>query len=368
VHRHRDRSIERMLQQGAGGARPPRSADGCLDAERLAAWASRSLSARETTGVEEHLADCDRCQAMLAAFAETAPPPAVHAPWWQRARVQWLVPAATAAIVFAVWVSLPERDVLQAPAAPVAREQQPPGVSPDARRETLRAPATVAPGSTTNARRPTAPPVSMQAAPMTPAPSRPSRGQPASVEKKSVVGRNEAAAVAKPEAPAEAQKPEIAPPAPVAEAVTGVSPSTATRTVPPTPAQPAMPARGPLADLRAANVLTIASPERDVLWRVLEGTQLQRSADGGSAWQRVEFRPAAAVHAGHAPSSAVLWLVGERGTIHISTDGRTFARVPFVDASSLVSVLAVDDREATVTTADGRTFRTLDRGATWTRF
>jgi photosystem II stability/assembly factor-like uncharacterized protein len=72
------------------------------------------------------------------------------------------------------------------------------------------------------------------------------------------------------------------------------------------------------------------------------------------------------VTAGHSPTAGVAWLVGRAGGIYVTTDGARFERVPFVETTDLVSVVAVDNRQATVTTADGRVFRTITRGATWT--
>jgi photosystem II stability/assembly factor-like uncharacterized protein len=62
----------------------------------------------------------------------------------------------------------------------------------------------------------------------------------------------------------------------------------------------------------------------------------------------------------------VLWLVGDGGTIYLTTDGSKFDAVSFVEKANLVAVSAIDARQATVRTADGRSFRTTDRGATWT--
>ena len=45
--------------------------------------------------------------------------------------------------------------------------------------------------------------------------------------------------------------------------------------------------------------------------------------------------------------------------------GVTFRRVFFPDVSDLRSVLAIDERDATVTTTDGRVFKTDDGGRTW---
>jgi anti-sigma factor RsiW len=43
----------------------------CIDAETLAAWADGGLSKDEAALVEVHLADCERCTAMLATFARS---------------------------------------------------------------------------------------------------------------------------------------------------------------------------------------------------------------------------------------------------------------------------------------------------------
>jgi photosystem II stability/assembly factor-like uncharacterized protein len=73
------------------------------------------------------------------------------------------------------------------------------------------------------------------------------------------------------------------------------------------------------------------------------------------------------VTGGHAPSADILWLVGPGGAIYLTTDATRFERIPFVEAADLASVTALDDRQATITTVDGRRLHTVDRGATWTR-
>jgi photosystem II stability/assembly factor-like uncharacterized protein len=50
-----------------------------------------------------------------------------------------------------------------------------------------------------------------------------------------------------------------------------------------------------------------------------------------------------------------------------SPDGTTWERVAFPDAADLSAVEAADGLTATVTTADGRRFRTIDGGRTWSR-
>jgi photosystem II stability/assembly factor-like uncharacterized protein len=70
---------------------------------------------------------------------------------------------------------------------------------------------------------------------------------------------------------------------------------------------------------------------------------------------------------GASPSPSICWLVGRSGAIYVTTDGLRFMKVPFIDRSDFVSIQATDARRATVVTIDGRTMRTDDQGAIWTR-
>jgi photosystem II stability/assembly factor-like uncharacterized protein len=102
-----------------------------------------------------------------------------------------------------------------------------------------------------------------------------------------------------------------------------------------------------------------------VNWRVLGSGQVERSVNNGDTWAPVTISPPAVILNGAAPSASVCWLVGRTGIVLLSTDGATFRRVFFPDVSDLRSVIAVDEREATVTTTDGRVFKTDDGGRTW---
>jgi photosystem II stability/assembly factor-like uncharacterized protein len=102
-----------------------------------------------------------------------------------------------------------------------------------------------------------------------------------------------------------------------------------------------------------------------VNWRVLASGQVERSVTGGDTWMPVTISPPAVIVNGASPSPSVCWLVGRTGIVLLSTDGSTFRRVFFPDVSDLRSVIAVDEREATVTTTDGRVFKTDDGGRTW---
>jgi photosystem II stability/assembly factor-like uncharacterized protein len=102
-----------------------------------------------------------------------------------------------------------------------------------------------------------------------------------------------------------------------------------------------------------------------VNWRVLVSGQVERSVNGGDTWTPVTISPPAVILNGAAPSPSVCWLVGRTGIVLLSTDGVTFRRVFFPDVSDLRSVLAIDERDATITTTDGRVFKTDDGGRTW---
>ena len=103
-----------------------------IDAETMAAWADRGLSADAAAAVELHLSNCERCQEVLAAFVRSEPAAgAAVLPFWARPPVQWSAAglAAAAALVAMIWIGRPpavptpqstiaSRDV--APAAPSA--------------------------------------------------------------------------------------------------------------------------------------------------------------------------------------------------------------------------------------------------------
>ena len=98
--------------QGNGNGIPATTA-ACVDAETLAAWVDEGLPKAEAAAVEMHLAECERCTAMVATFARTIPDAPVAESLWTRWHLRWLVPLATAATVAAVWVLVPRPDSAQ---------------------------------------------------------------------------------------------------------------------------------------------------------------------------------------------------------------------------------------------------------------
>ena len=92
---------------------------------------------------------------------------------------------------------------------------------------------------------------------------------------------------------------------------------------------------------------------------------VQRSNDAGATWETQSAGVSAVITSGAAPSDSVCWLVGKSGVVLLSTDGRSWRRVPFPQAVDLISVVATDATTATVVAAGGRTFRTTDGGRSW---
>ena len=282
----------------------------CLDAETLAAWADDGLETRERTAVEAHAAGCARCQALLAAMVRTLPPPSAEAtPFRMRSR-WWLAAMAPVAAALVVWFAVPER-------VPVQRSQSA-AVEP------------VAP--------PVAPPVATRAEAQADTP--PTSGL---------------------------DKERDAPPA-SANATSAAEAVGATRAAGAVAAVPA-----PL--VSAARLSALANPLDSLIvssnpatrFRLLPGGGVQRSADGGATWRTEATGATVTLTAGSSPSPSVCWLIGPNGTIVLSTDGRSWRRLPFPEAVDLRSVAATDNENATVSAVDGRAFVTTDGGQTWAR-
>ncbi len=102
-------------------------------------------------------------------------------------------------------------------------------------------------------------------------------------------------------------------------------------------------------------------------WRILASRDLERSTDDGRTWERMAIDSPASLSLtnGVAPSPVVCWVVGRAGVVLVTSDADHFIRLGFPDAVDLSAVQATDAVNATVTTADGRTFVTADGGKTW---
>jgi len=339
----RDKSIERILRQSLAGSDTAVDPAQCVDPETLAAWTDGALRSADAAAVERHVADCHRCQMILATFVRAEPAADVHDAWWQRWHVRWLVPIATAATVAALWMVVPadkareSKDMAfkQSPSVNATAE-----TSQESRRE-----ATAQP-----------PAPSLQDA----APPSAAAGRPASrADRTNRDASQNALRKAERFAARDEQRSfdALAPPPPAD-----------TQTAPRSLAENAgVAARRPAEEQNRQASLDIVSPSGSERWRIVAETRIERSTTAGASWDAVALPEPVRLTAGHSPGASVAWLVGRGGSIYVTTDGTRFSRVPFTESTDLIAVLAINDNEATVTTADGRLFHTADRGLTWTR-
>jgi len=324
----RDRGVEQLLRRslrdGAATSRP----ELCLDAETLAAWVERDLTAAESAVAEAHVSQCSRCQATVAALVRATPAIETHAPWWRRGWVVGsLVPLTAGAIAIAVWIAAPD----EARRAPADRQE---------------------------AQRP------LPAATPAPTPSATVQPQPPPALADRAAAR---ASEARSEAPRRLREAKEE-----ADKSARRDQATAAPAAPPPAATDAL--RAQVSTAREARTLSkqafaareIASPDPSVRWRLGPSGSIEHSTNGGATWEALSSGASEDLTGGSAPSPTIVWVVGRNGTVLLSTDGRRWQRVAFPDRADLVAVRADDALNATVTTADGRTFRTSDSGRTWT--
>jgi photosystem II stability/assembly factor-like uncharacterized protein len=370
------RSMDDLLRDTLR-ARAADPAAACLDPETAAALVDRTLPARARSGAEAHVADCPRCQAVLAALVRSTPPPIERA-WWRRPAVAWLAPLTVAATAVAIWINVPDTGN-RAPVQTLRDEAPPIESSP------IQSPPTAAPaapqaqsqiGSVADARF-VAPEVlrAREAAALRKA--RLARAAPdasaGSVDARQVAAASPtpAAAPAPAAAAPQARRADAASSAEpnvgraiAAEPLRGAALAETTVTV----TAPSPVALDPLTTRSLIQQITIISPNRDSQWRIGFGSLVQHSTDGGSTWRTQATGVNVTLAAGSSPSPSVCWLVGPGGLVLITTDeGQSWRRVPFPVVTDLVSVRATNESTATIVTSDGRTFVTSDGGRNWRR-
>ena len=384
---------EALGARGRDGA-PPTA---CLDADTAAALADGALPPRDRHAAEAHLADCVRCQAMVAALARTLPPVPPRV-WWRRPAFVWLAPLTAVGAALVVWAAVPQRESTPLPAQPSAAATQSesgPSAAPPGRKEESREqqqqqlarseavplnapspPAAASPGGLTALRAPAAndqrelssqrdaelmrqrtfadSSAKARAIAPPPAPASPALGEPPAA-----VG---GAAPAPP-----TPQPLPSTPLPTSSAGAGAAagdaaaPQMLTESVLIAPST----ARQSLAQFKTS-AATIISPDGSSQWRIGGGRTVQHSADGGATWQTQATGINVPLAGGMAPAKTVCGLVGSRGTVLLTVnEGRSWQRLNFPVAVDLRSVQATDDKTATVVAADGRVFSTADGGTTW---
>ena len=338
-HEPHDADFERALASGLKGQTAPDSA--CPDAETLAAFCDRSLASDERQFWEAHCAACLRCQAHLAALAQTS---AVEEDLTEEHRPRrlgwltdwrWLVPmASAAAVLLAVWVIDPTP--LTEPQVSTVRDD---GASNA---------ATGSVEETAERRQP----LSLDRLDVSPA------------ERENFAPGTEqvtAAGPAESDAPRDDSRNRLsAPSATAALAERRLSAQSVD----------ARGATAPITEerLEASNIIEIPAGDGVRRWRILPPGRLEHSVDGGTTWT-VQLEDAGApIRAGVSPSSTICWVVGGSGTILRTVDGgQTWERVTAPRPVDLTGVEAVDGRSATIDAADGLSFRTEDGGLTWER-
>jgi putative zinc finger protein len=279
----------------------------CLDAETVAAWFDGGLSGAALDDVQSHVATCPRCQALVGAMGRTraavAQPQPERSPRWWLA---WAVPAAAAATAVAIWVAIPQQTnvALNSPPAPSLQKQE----------------ASEAPP-------PSPPPPPAEAAPE---PPRATAAAPSRQTRAKETAANDALQ----------QSPGL-----LNEAVS---------------VRPAAPAPAAAERRDEAGQQGAAAGQ-------LQARAAFANNSCGPAWPVPPSDVTGLITAAASPSAAVCWMVGRRGTVLRSTDQRTWQRLNFSVTVDLTSVKATDAQSATVVTADGRTFSTVDGGVTWSQ-
>jgi hypothetical protein len=110
----------------------------------------------------------------------------------------------------------------------------------------------------------------------------------------------------------------------------------------------------------------IHTPDAKVLWRIASGGFVEQSEDAGATWQGQLPNPKTHLVAGSAPAASVCWFVGDDGIILLTQDAKSWRTIRPPLRADFTAVTAQNASSATVTTADGRKFATVNRGKTWT--
>ena len=343
----RDRKLELALKHELRAAGAP-DRDGCVDAETLGAWADGGLDSVQMASVELHVSTCARCQAIVAVAAQSAPviAPVANEGWFRFPR--WALAPLAAAAAITIWMVVPQ-DTMQAPPAqaPVpfeARRDSAPPAAADATAQ--QAPSQGKELADAAPAKPAGPPETFAEEKRERTVDSRAKLEERQQRAEERTGANLGASAAAPP-PITAPSPATTPPLPSA---------------PPPPAAPAV-AESLMARAAVAPVV-IVSPDASRRWRIANGA-IERSEDGGASWIATRALSGQTITGGTAPAGSICWLIGAGGMVMLTADGISFTEVPLPDRVDLTAITATDARTATVTTADGRRFRTDDSGRTW---
>ena len=342
----------------------------------LASYADNGLLEDERRLIEEHAADCATCLehlALLGAVSLDRQAPEPSRSWL--AQWGWLVPVATAALVVAVWIRLPEQKTSQdLPATPAPASQ----VSAPVASEQERA-ATANPAAGRDEASNAAPRVAAKvskAAPARPGPPADAKfDQLTPLERRDDDARQKTAAASPSPVPAA-----VAAPA-QKEALEGrraVGQASA-QAAPPAPQAPALadaakeevqvaelPRRRESDLLKSARatsapLVVAASPKES--YRIV-GNRIELSEDGGANWRAVlAAGPMVFTAAGCAAGGPCWFGTADGQVLRRTPDG--FARFALPARQRVVAIAVEGPQTAVVTVEGGRRFRTTDGGASW---
>ena len=419
-----DAILRRAMRAQPGPATPE-----CADAESLAAYSDRSLSARERERLETHFADCARCQILLADIARADESARIaksagEVPWYRRWRIA--IPALAAAAAVLVFISIrrpanvaPSNDQIvamaqhEAPAANMAAQQ--PSLPAPAPAAAPSAPVSVAAAAPSNeiAMNELKAEAAPRAQAMRPSASRALKGGVEAFGAGALMARGAPAAKVETQPPATTTPESVAARASSVDSVSGAavgcrgSPDDGKKRdgsrcgrnargagggyehsrvrilgtgsgaiVAATGGGGAVGAAAGAAvgatvaaspsDASASPALvTISAPDQSVSWIAGKNGMILRRDADGRTHPQHSGASTDLV-AGAAPSATVCWIVGRSGTIVRTTDGgEHWALILAPTADNLAAVTAIDANHATITTAVGRSFATSDGGASW---
>lgn len=405
--REEDKAIGGLLRRTLSHDAGP--GDTCPSPDILAAYYERSLAGDERARQELHFSHCGRCREQLAAMARAEEIQKSLQEWAWVWDWRWLAPAAAVLAILAVWVvrrpapigtadrSINAPMVAMSKPAPEPSPEKAPTASPSAAATTSQAEtSTQAPPkkhleirseqiiASENKQ------VASEAAPLPRESASPSialaqRGGIILPDNGNASSTQDAlhAAPAGTAGPAPVSSPAARPAPPTAEvkaataesAVSAQEAASSNAEAPPV-AQIATREKGKMmgkfstlaktAEERSGTTL-IRTPDAAVLWRIAGGGFVERSNNGGAAWQEQLVDPQVQLVAGAAPSTKICWVVGHGGAIFLTKDGKKWREIAPPERMDFVGVAARDASTATVTSADGRKFSTANGGKSWER-
>jgi hypothetical protein len=136
-------------------------------------------------------------------------------------------------------------------------------------------------------------------------------------------------------------------------------------------ARPADASVGALAE--SVTVITAAPAPGPVLrsldgarwWRIRAPSTIEGSGDRGATWTVEYSEPSARLVRGAAAAKGGCWMIGANGLVLRTRPAGGWERVAQPTTRNLVTLTATDHLIATVTDDQGRSYRTIDGGATW---